>query len=130
MTTAIATAIFGPRTENNSFTTWEELAARANYDARALARICGVSLRTVQRYFRKNYELSVREWLTCLRLGLAMKRLQEGAQVKEVAYEIGFKQVSSFSRAFKWRYGIPPSCISRPEARSRERGLGTSGHLA
>ena len=38
--------------------------------------------------------------------------------VKEVAYEIGFKQVSSFSRAFKENYGVPPSSICGPELRS------------
>jgi AraC-like DNA-binding protein len=109
VTIAIATAIFGQRTENRTLTTWEGLAAKANYSASGLARLCGVSLRTVQRHFRKNYELSLREWLNGVRLELARRRLQGGGRVKQVAFEAGFKQVSSFSRAFKERYGVPPS---------------------
>ena len=118
VTIAIASAIFGRRTETGTITTWEELAARANYRATVLASICGVSLRTVQRHFRANYQLSVREWLNSVRLELARRRLNEGGRVKEVAYELGFKQISSFSRAFKERYGIPPSSMYGPELSS------------
>jgi AraC-like DNA-binding protein len=101
-------AILYPETNSLPSQSWETLAARANYRPAPLAIICGVSLRTLQRHFRAQYNLTVCAWLNSVRLELALERLSHGARVKEVALELGFKQLSSFSRAFKNRFGIPP----------------------
>jgi AraC-like DNA-binding protein len=42
----------------------------------------------------------------------AYSRLMAGHRVKEVAIDLGYKQVSHFSRDFKSAYGVPPSNIS------------------
>lgn len=46
----------------------------------------------------------------------AYERLQTGKSVKEVAFELGYKQHSHFSRDFKARYGVSP-CFLLPGAR-------------
>ena len=87
---------------------WEVLAIRAKYSPRRLAALCQVSQRTIQRHFKANYNLTVCEWLNHLRLQRAHRRLLAGDRIKEVAFELGFKQLSHFSRVFKTRFGYPP----------------------
>jgi AraC-like DNA-binding protein len=107
VTTHIASAIF--TTANDPLENWEGLAIKAQFRAAGMAKIIGVSLRTVQRHFRTNYELSVQEWLNSVRLDRALELLRQGERTKEVAFQLGFKQVSHFSREFKRRFGISPS---------------------
>jgi AraC-like DNA-binding protein len=90
---------------------WERLAQEAHYSAPDFARCCAVSLRHLQRHFRDRYGLKVREWLNAMRLWRGMFMLDAQSSVKETAYELGFKQCSHFSRAFKEYHGISPSVI-------------------
>jgi AraC-like DNA-binding protein len=90
---------------------WEVLAIRAKYSPRRLAALCHVSQRTIQRHFKSNYNVTVCEWLNILRLDRAYKRLLAGDRIKEVAFELGFKQLSHFSRVFKARFGYPPRTL-------------------
>ena len=88
--------------------TWESLAFRSNFRASVLAEHCGVTLRTVQRHFKRHYEITVSEWLRELRLRSAFNRLPSATSVKEVAFDLGYKQPSHFSRDFKSFYGLAP----------------------
>jgi AraC-like DNA-binding protein len=99
---------------------WEVLAIRAKYSPRRLAALCQVSQRTVQRHFRTHYNVTVCEWLNNLRLQRAYKRLLAGDRIKEVALELGFKQLSHFSRVFKARFGYPPRTL-QPSAWTTSR---------
>jgi AraC-like DNA-binding protein len=91
---------------------WEALADRARFSPAALAALCHVSERTVQRHFRAHYNLTVKGWLNDLRLQRAYKRLLAGDRIKLVAFDLGFKQLSHFSRAFKEKFGCPPRHLS------------------
>jgi AraC-like DNA-binding protein len=88
---------------------WERLAGKVQYKPALLARECGVSLRTLQRHFKKTYRTTASEWMRKLRMREAYARLQEGFRVKEVAIDLGYKQMSHFSRDFKAAFGISPS---------------------
>ena len=94
---------------------WEELAVRAQYKPSEIAKLTQVSLRTLQRHFRSKYNITISEWLRSIRLREAYSRLKAGQTVKEVAYSLGFKQLSHFSREFKRMYGVPPSCLTGSE---------------
>ena len=94
--------------------TWEGLAVEANYRPRELATLCKVSLRTLQRHFASNYRLTVSGWMREVRLKQAYERIVKGEQIKAVAYDLGFKQLSHFSRAFKQVHGVCPRMVSRP----------------
>ena len=87
---------------------WEQLAARANYKPRELAGICKVSIRTLQRHFARQYGVTLGGWLREVRISQAYSRIASGESIKAVAYDLGFKQLSHFSRAFKEVYGVSP----------------------
>ena len=91
---------------------WGELARSAGFKATKLAALAGVSLRTLQRQFRAQYGITVSEWLTEVRLSEAKHRIHAGDRVKEVALDLGYKQLSHFSREFKRAHGKPPRRIS------------------
>lgn len=97
---------------------WEVLAAESNYCPRELARLCHVSLRTLQRRFATNYNMTISDWMRQIRLAKAYARVVSGESIKAVAYDLGFKQLSHFSRVFKEVHGVAPSFIS-PRGRAK-----------
>jgi AraC-like DNA-binding protein len=92
--------------------TWETLAVQAKFCPHALASLCNVSLRTLQRRFDRTYGMPVGHWMRQLRLARAYNRIAGGESVKSVAYDLYFKQLSHFSRVFKEAYGVAPTLIS------------------
>ena len=98
---------------NTNLTSWEAIAAEAQYRPTKMAKLCCVSLRTIQRHFRKNYNLPVKNWIRSVQMLEAKRLILEGSSMKAVSYELGFKQPSHFSRVFKGFYGIPPSFVLR-----------------
>jgi AraC family transcriptional regulator len=94
---------------SNSRTRWEGLAESAHYNARELARLCDLSLRQLQRRFRREFGRSPQDWLNEKRLLAARTRLLCGEPVKRVALELGFKQPSHFCREFKRMNHMTPS---------------------
>ena len=93
-------------------TNWEVLAADSNYCPSELARLCHVSLRTLQRRFAQNYGMTISDWMRNIRLAKAYARVVSGEPIKAVAYDLGFKQLSHFSRVFKEVHGVPPTLVS------------------
>ena len=86
---------------------WLELAEKAQFRSSQLARLLNRSSRQLNRYFHEDFGCSAQCWLDEQRLLHACHLLQE-QPVKLVAFTVGFKQVSHFSRAFKNRYGMSP----------------------
>jgi AraC-like DNA-binding protein len=88
---------------------WKAKAAEARYSPALLAKHLGVSIRSLQRYFRQHYGRTATDCLRDIRLRQACERLSRGEAVKHVAYELGYKQTSHFSRDFRSLFGLPPS---------------------
>ncbi len=77
-----------------------------------LASFTGRSLATFKRDFKKISNLTPQKWLIKKRLEMAYIQLkEEKRKVQEVCTEVGFKNLSHFSTAFKKQYGIPPTEI-------------------
>jgi AraC-like DNA-binding protein len=103
--TVFASDLTGGSNDN----TWEGLAEAAAFDRRALARLCSVSTRTLNRFFRRSKHQTACDWMNELRLSLAWQRLETAGSVKEVAIDLGYKEASNFTRSFKNRFGVLPS---------------------
>lgn len=78
-----------------------------------IASFTGRSLSTFKRDFQKISNLSPQKWLIHKRLEAAHEMLREKKkQVTDVYMEVGFKNLSHFSSAFKKQYGVSPSNFS------------------
>jgi AraC-like DNA-binding protein len=74
-----------------------------------LARAAGASLRTVERCFLAETGVAVGEWRRRVRLFHALRLLEGGASVTEVAYEVGYASLSAFTQAFARQFGRTPT---------------------
>jgi AraC-like DNA-binding protein len=90
---------------------WALLAQKCRYRREPLARLVHVSLRTLDRYFKKHLSTTVGTWLRELQLADAYQQIKAGKPLKEAAFEVGFKQPSHFTRRFKHRFGFLPSVL-------------------
>ena len=90
-----------------------QIRARLCHPDLDLARIaqgCGLAPRTLQTLF-KEHGTSVTRYILEQRLTLAERQLGYGthAAITEIAYAVGFSDLSYFSRAFRRRFGMTAS---------------------
>jgi len=93
----------------DNFQQWLKIAEKSAYRASLLSKNLKVSPRQLRRYTQAYFGSSPQGWLNEQRLIRAGKLLKELRSVKSVAFQLGFKQVSHFSREFKFQYGIAPT---------------------
>jgi AraC-like DNA-binding protein len=75
-----------------------------------LARAAAVSRMTLHRKLKAITGMSAGELIRDLRLQRAHSLLQQKAgTVSEIAYQVGFNNLSHFARLFKGKFGILPS---------------------
>ncbi len=78
-----------------------------------LAHYTGRSLATFKRDFKKLSDLTPEKWLIRKRLEVAYELMKQGGRrIVDVYAEVGFKNPSHFSTAFKKQYGVPPTAVS------------------
>ncbi|WP_027016388.1 helix-turn-helix transcriptional regulator [Comamonas composti] len=70
--------------------------------------------------FRALFGTSPHRMLTDIRMRKAWELLESGLYVSTVAYQVGYKHLSSFSAAFEHYYGRPPKSVA-PLLKSRLR---------
>ena len=74
-----------------------------------MANYTGRSLATFKRDFSKVSDLSPKKWVIRRRLEAAHMLILSGARkVTDICYEVGFKNLSHFSKAYKGLYGSSP----------------------
>lgn len=77
-----------------------------------IAHYTGRSLATFKRDFKKISNLTPEKWLIKKRLEKAYELLNTGKKkVVEVSMEVGFRNPSHFSTAFKKEFGISPTAV-------------------
>ena len=86
----------------------------------SLARQAGASLRTIERCFLAETGIAVGDWRRRVRLFHALRLLEAGTSVTEVALEVGYANTSAFSHAFARQFGRSPS---KPYHAVRRSGL-------
>lgn len=80
-------------------------------EAKPLAFLCrdaGVSVRTIQRIFRKEIGTDFESWRRQVRLTKAVELLVSGRPVKDVASSVGYRQSSAFVETFRRAFGMTP----------------------
>ncbi|MGE0406590.1 MAG: helix-turn-helix domain-containing protein [Candidatus Korobacteraceae bacterium] len=85
------------------------LAHESGYQSQVMAWKLKVSTRTLQRYCLERYRLPIHDVLHRLRMEKALAMVEAGKPLKEVAHDLGFKQYTHFSRAFKEYAGRSPA---------------------
>lgn len=92
-------------------TDWSEKARDARYLVGPLATKLGISTRHMQRYLFERFQKSPREFLRMLQMEAAVEHLSDSKAIKVVSMELGFRQVSHFSRCFKQTFGKSPTAF-------------------
>ena len=75
-----------------------------------IASYTGRSLSTFKRDFKQYSDLTPQKWLIQRRLVSARELIAKGGRkVSEICYEVGFKNLSHFSKIYKETYGVAPT---------------------
>jgi AraC-like DNA-binding protein len=78
-------------------------------------RLLATSRSQLHRKLQAEHGTSAGELISATRLEAAAELLGGGhGSVTEVCYSVGFRSLSSFTRAFKARYGSTPGEYTRP----------------
>ena len=76
---------------------------------------CFIQYIVLYASFCAPYTLSPREWLIRRRLEAARELIRKGGRkVSDICFEVGFKNLSHFSKIYKETYGIPPTEDTQP----------------
>jgi AraC-like DNA-binding protein len=87
---------------------WPALAKAAKYQLKALARICKVSERQLQRYLWERFQKAPKHLLDAWRAKVARQDLVRGELVKAASNSVCFSSSSNFTRFYKRVTGITP----------------------
>lgn len=82
---------------------------KSDLDISEFAHYTGRSLSAFKKDFGETFHLTPGRWLTKRRLQEARRLMENGEKPLEVYLQVGFKNLSHFSTAFKREYGFPPS---------------------
>ena len=102
-------------------TDWPERARAADYKATPLAKNCGVTRRTLERFFLATTGKTPHDWMVELRLALGCAALNDQKMVKEAAAAAGYEHHASFTRRYKASFGMPPSHAGGAQSSSSAR---------
>jgi len=87
----------------------------------SLSAECQTSVKTLSRLFNEYLQISPMHYIIDCRLERAKHLIALGdMSLKEIAYECGYSSESFFSRAFKQKYGFPPTTYRQLMGRQLE----------
>lgn len=79
-----------------------------NYSLLELSREFGINRRKLTEGFKGLFGATVNEYVLKQRMSKAAKMIKQGELATTVAHRVGYKEQSSFTRAFKRYYGVLP----------------------
>jgi len=80
-----------------------------------LAKVAGVNITTIRRYFKSHFQITPIAYYRRLRLTNVKKMIVEGKNCSIASYRSGFKSISGFRDVFIKEHGSPPGkfCTNR-----------------
>lgn len=78
-----------------------------------LSHICGISPTYIQNVFRKYTGMSAHKYYITLKMNTALKHLNNGMSVTEIADRLGFSSQAHFTKVFKKEIGCSPTSYRR-----------------
>lgn len=100
--------IFSNRTLQNNIVSYIESHLNENLTLESIADAFYVSKYHIAHVFKQNFGLSVHQFIIKKRLAMCQNALKGDAHITEIFQQFGFKDYSSFYRAFKKEYGFSP----------------------
>jgi len=82
--------------------------SQKGFRVKALAAHVGLDVRTLERRFGEQFQMTPKAWIIRERMSSAPGLLADGLSNKEVAAFLCYSCESNFCRDFKRRYGRPP----------------------
>lgn len=73
-----------------------------------LAQLAGASPRNMERLFRRETGLSLRQWRARAKLLSAIEKLNDGQSSTQIAHALGYSSPSAFVSAFRQQFGQAP----------------------
>jgi AraC-like DNA-binding protein len=102
------------RTEGRTEKIIELVSCGAAYTMRDLTTQLGIGASYLRRQFRQHTTMGLGAWLVEQRMQRAAHLLQHTHRsVKEIAFTVGYRHVSSFIRAFERRFNQGPTRYRR-----------------
>ncbi|MCP4321625.1 MAG: helix-turn-helix transcriptional regulator [Alteromonadales bacterium] len=78
----------------------------------AIAKQFGLSVSSLQRYFKQTYKQTINEYIRQQRLEKAKIAISvNDFSISEAGYQAGYNHVSNFTSAFKKQFGITPASL-------------------
>jgi len=102
---------------------WEDLAREANFQPDAMAALCSISLRQLERFFVERFNKTPGAWAQELRCRLARELIEAGWMNKAVAAELHFSNDSHLCHEFRRRYGVSPRAFAPTYRKSKNVAL-------
>jgi transcriptional regulator GlxA family with amidase domain len=96
----------------SSIESWKEVAREAKFQPAAMAGLCSISLRQLERFFIEHFNKTPSAWTRELRCQVARELLEKGWRNKAVAAELHFANDSHLCHEFRKLYGSPPRAFS------------------
>ncbi len=75
----------------------------------AWARRLQLDVKTLQRLFRRELDMTFGHWRQQVRLLRGLERLAAGDRIIDIAVELGYDSPSAFTAMFRRQFGVPPS---------------------
>jgi AraC-like DNA-binding protein len=91
---------------------WEHLAWQAEFSLGRMASLSGLSVRQLQRVFKKQLRCTPTQWLRELRCRYAKRLILRGYSSKAAAAELNYASDAHFCREFKKVFGVSPQSFA------------------
>lgn len=79
-----------------------------------IEEVCHYSYRNINRIFQAIHGETIGKYIKRIRLEKAAEYLKySSSKIADIAFEVGFEDIASFSKAFKNKYNVPPSAFRK-----------------